>query len=45
MVSTQAHQSEESRFKSRSGQVAYLHDVKTTLSAGTGDFPCGSDYT
>ena len=32
--------------KSRSGQIAYFHGVKTRLSTlGTGDVPCGSDST
>ena len=44
MVSTQVRQSERWGFKSRSGQVAYFHGVKTRLSAlGTGDVPRGSD--
>ena len=39
-------QSEGSGFKSRSGQIAYLHGVKTRLSKlGTGDVPRGSDST
>ena len=43
MVSTQ---SEGSWFKSRSGQIAYFHGVKTRLSTlWTGDVPCGSDST
>ena len=38
MVSTRVCQSEGSGFKSRSGQIAYLHGVKTRLSTlGTGD--------
>ena len=38
MVSTQVRQSEGSGFKSRSGQIAYFHGVKTRLSTlGTGD--------
>ena len=46
MVSTQVRQSEGSRFKSRSGQIAYFHGVKTRLSTlGTGDVPRGSDST
>ena len=46
MVSTQVHRSEGSWFKSRSGQIAYFHGVKTRLSTlGTGDVPCGSDST
>ena len=33
-------------FKSRSGQIAYFHGVKTRLSTlGTGDVPRGSDST
>ena len=32
MVSTQVRQSEDSGFKSRSGQIAYFHGVKTRLS-------------
>ena len=40
MVSTQVRQPEGSRFKSRSGQIAYFHGVKTL---GTGDVPRGSD--
>ena len=32
MVSTQVRQSERSGFKSRSGQIAYFHGVKTRLS-------------
>ena len=32
MVSTQVCQSEGSGFKSRSGQIAYFHGVKTRLS-------------
>ena len=32
LVSTQACQSDGSRFKSRSGQIAYFHGVKTRLS-------------
>ena len=44
MVSTQVRQSEGSGFKSRSGQIAYFHGVKTRLSTlGTGDVPRGSD--
>ena len=46
MVSTQVRQSEGSGFKSRSGQIAYFHGVKTRLSTlGTGDVPRGSDST
>ena len=46
MVSTQVCQSEGSWLKSRSGQIAYFHDVKTGLSTlGTGDVPRGSDST
>ena len=46
MVSTQVRQSERSGFKSRSGQIAYFHGVKTRLSTlGTGDVPRGSDST
>ena len=46
MVSTQVRQSEGSGFKSRSGQIAYFHDVKTRLSTlGTGDVPRDSDST
>ena len=47
MVSTQVCQSEGSGFKSRSGQIAYFHGVKTRLSTlGTGDVvPRGSDST
>ena len=44
MVNTQVRQSKSPRFKSRSGQIAYFHGVKTTLSTlGTGDIPRGSD--
>ena len=44
--STQVRQSEGSGFKSRSGQIAYFHGVKTRLSTlGTGDVPRGSDST
>ena len=49
MVRTQVCQvhlqvSEVSGFKSRSGQIAYFHGVKTRLSTlGTGDVPRGSD--
>ena len=43
MVGTQVRQSEGSGFKSRSGQIAYFHGVKTRLSTlGTGDVPRGS---
>ena len=46
MVSTQVHQSEGPGFKSRSGQIAYFHCVKTRLStSGTGDDHRGSDST
>ena len=46
MVSTQVRQSEGSGFKSRSGQIAYFHGVKTSLSTlGSGDVPHGSDST
>ena len=48
MVSTHIglRQYEGSGFKSRSGQIAYFHGVKIRLSTlGTGDVPCGSDYT
>ena len=47
MVSTKVCQSEDSGFKSRSGQIAYnFHCVKTRLSTlGTGDVPRGSDST
>ena len=46
MVSTQLRQSQRSGFKSRSGQIAYFHGVKTRLSTiGTGDVPRGSDST
>ena len=46
VVSMQVSQSEVSGFKSRSGQIAYFHDVKTRLSTfGTGDVPRGSDST
>ena len=46
MVSTQVRQSEGSGYKSRSGQIAYLHGVNTRLSTlGTGDVPRGSDST
>ena len=44
MVSTQVCQSEGSGFKSRtrSGQIAYFHGVKTRLSIlGAGDVPRG----
>ena len=38
MVSTMVCKSEGSELKSRSGQIAYLHGVKTRLSTlGTGD--------
>ena len=43
MVSMQVRQSEGSGFKSRSGQIAYFHGVKTRLSLG--DVPRGSDST
>ena len=44
--STKVRQSEGSGFKSRSGQIAYFHGVKTRLSTlGTGDVPRGSDST
>ena len=44
MVSTQVRRS--TGFKSRSGQIAYFHGVKTRLSTlGTGDVPRGSDST
>ena len=46
MVITEVCQSEGSGFKSRSGQIAYFHGVKTRLSTlGTGDGPSGSDST
>ena len=46
MVSTQVRQSEGSGIKSRSGQIAYIHGVKTRISTlGTGDVPRGSDST
>ena len=47
VVSTQVRQSEGSWFKSRSGQIAYFHGVKTRLSTlGTsGDVPRSSDST
>ena len=47
MVSTQdAMQSEGMGFKSRYGQIAYFHGVKTRLSTlGTGDVPRGLDST
>ena len=46
MVSTQVYQSKGSGFKSRSGQIAYFHGVKTRISIlGTGDVPRGSDPT
>ena len=44
MVSTQVRQSEGSGFKSRSGQIANFHSVKTRLST-LGDVPRGSDST
>ena len=45
-VSTQVRQSEDSGYKSRSGQMAYFHGVKTRLSTlGTGDVLRGSDST
>ena len=44
MVSKQVRQSEGPGIKSRSGQIAYFHGVKTRLSAlGTSDVPRGSD--
>ena len=43
MVRTQVCQFEVSWFKSRSGQIAYFHGVKTRLStSGTGDVPRGN---
>ena len=46
MVSTQVRESEGPGFKSRSGQIAHFHGVKTRLSAvGTGGVPRGSDST
>ena len=46
MVSTQVRQSEDSGFKSQSGQIAYFHGVKNRLSTlGTGDVPRSSDST
>ena len=46
MVSTQVRQSKGSGLKSRSGQIAYCHGVKTRLStSGTGDVPRGSEFT
>ena len=46
MVNTQLRQSEGSGFKSRSGQIACFHGVKTRLSTlRTGDVPSGSDST
>ena len=46
MVSTQVCQPEGSGLKSRSGQIAYFHGVKTRLSTvGLGDVPHGSDST
>ena len=46
MFSIQVRQSEGLGFKSRSGQIAYFHGVKTRLSTlGTGDVPRGSDST
>ena len=46
MVSTQVRQAEGSGFKSRSGQIAYFHGLKTRLSTlWTGDVPRGSDST
>ena len=43
MVRTQVCQSEGSGLKSRFGQIAYFHGVKTRLSTlGTGDVPRGS---
>ena len=44
MVSTQVRQSEGSGFKSRSGEIANFHSVKTRLST-LGDVPRGSDST
>ena len=38
MVSTQVHQCEGSGLKSRSGQMAYFHGVKTRLSTLGTDF-------
>ena len=46
MVSTQVRQYEGSGLKSRSGQIAYFHGVKTRLSTlWTGGVPRGSDST
>ena len=46
MVRTQVCQSEGTGFKSRSGQIAYFHGVKTRLSTlGISDVPRGSDST
>ena len=46
MVSTRVRQFEGSGFRSRCGQIAYFHGVKTRLSTlGTGDVPRGSDST
>ena len=46
VVRTQVRQPEGLGFKSRSGQIAYFHGVKTRLSTlGTGDVPRGSDST
>ena len=46
VVSTQLRQSKGSGFKSRFGQIAYFHGVKTRLSTlGAGDVPRGSDAT
>ena len=46
MVSTQVRQSVGPGFKSRSGQIAYFHCVKTRLSTlETGDDPRRSDST
>ena len=46
VVSTQVRQSEGPGFKSRCGQIAYFHGVKTRLSTlGTGGAPRGSDST
>ena len=36
MVSTRIRQFESPRFKSRSGQIAYFHGVKTKLSTYKG---------
>ena len=45
MASTQIRQSECSEFKSRSGQIEYLHGVKRLSTLGTGGVPGGSDST